>query len=276
MAVFRLIENLSNRNKAAVPVTADWRMYVNLLLANDDGVHAPGLKILYETLKGLGDLRVAAPDRDHSGASNALTLTRPLTVVPLANGFVSIDGTPTDCVHLALSDVFDITFERVVSGINTHANLGDDVLYSGTVAAAVEGRFLAQPAIAVSLVSQGREHYDTAARVVREMLDNPMPLTVGARTILNVNVPDVPYEELKGWEITRLGHRARGQKSERVTCPRGRERLWIGAAGEGDDAGPGTDFHAVSHGLVSITPLQVDMTRYDAFPALQEWMETKA
>lgn len=249
---------------------------MNLLLANDDGVYAPGLQILYDAVKDLGEVRVAAPDRDHSGASNALTLTRPLTVMPLANGFMSIDGTPTDCVHLALSDVFDLTFERVVSGINTHANLGDDVLYSGTVAAAVEGRFLVQPAIAVSLVNQGHWHYDTAARVARELLDHPMPLTVGARTILNVNVPDVPYEQLKGWEITRLGHRARGEKSERVTCPRGRERLWIGAAGEGDDAGPGTDFHAVSQGFVSITPLQVDMTRYDAFAALQEWMEAKS
>jgi 5'-nucleotidase len=249
---------------------------VNLLLSNDDGVHAPGLQILYETLRNLGEVRVAAPDRDHSGASNALTLTRPLAVVRLANGFMSIDGTPTDCVHLGLGDVFDLPFERVVSGINTHANLGDDVLYSGTVAAAVEGRFLAQPAVAVSLVNQGREHYDTAARVVRELLEKPMPLTVGARTILNINVPDLPYEELAGWEITRLGHRARGHKPQRVTCPRGRERLWIGAAGEGDDAGPGTDFHAVRNGLVSITPLQVDMTRYDAFPALQEWMEAKA
>lgn len=248
---------------------------MNLLLSNDDGVHAPGLQILYEALSDLGDVKVAAPDRDHSGASNALTLTRPLAVICLANGFVSIDGTPTDCVHLGLGDIFEVPFERVVSGINTHANLGDDVLYSGTVAAAVEGRFLMQPAIAVSLVNQGQEHYATAARVVRELLDKPMPLTVGARTILNINVPDLPYEELKGWEITRLGHRARGQKPERVTCPRGRERLWIGAAGAGDDAGPGTDFHAVTKGFVSITPLHVDMTRYDAFPALQEWMEAK-
>lgn len=249
---------------------------MKLLLSNDDGVHAPGLQILYEALKDLGEVRVAAPDRDHSGASNALTLDRPLAVARMSNGFTSIDGTPTDCVHLALADIFDVAFERVVSGINTHANLGDDVLYSGTVAAAVEGRFLTQPAIAVSLVNEGRQHYKTAARVVRELLEKPMPLTVGIRTILNINVPDLPYEELAGWEITRLGHRARGKSSQRVTCPRGRERLWIGAAGEGDDAGPGTDFHAVAKGLVSITPLHVDMTRYDAFPALQEWMEAKS
>lgn len=248
---------------------------MKLLLSNDDGVHAPGLQILYDALKDLGEVRVAAPDRDHSGASNALTLNRPLAIARMHNGFMSIDGTPTDCVHLGLADIFDIEFDRVVSGINTHANLGDDVLYSGTVAAAVEGRFLMQPAIAVSLVNQGREHYDTAARVVRELLEKPMPLTVGVRTIINVNVPDLPYEELAGWEVTRLGHRARGQQSERTTCPRGRERLWIGAAGEGDDAGPGTDFHAVSHRMVSLTPLQVDMTRYDAFSALQAWMEAK-
>lgn len=249
---------------------------MKLLLSNDDGVHAPGLQILYEALQDLGDVRVAAPDRDHSGASNALTLNRPLAVARMSNGFMSIDGTPTDCVHLGLAGMFEIEFERVVSGINTHANLGDDVLYSGTVAAATEGRFLHQPAIAVSLVGEGRGHYATAARVVRELLQKPMPLTVGVRTILNVNVPDLPYEELAGWEITRLGHRARGQSAESVTCPRGRERFWIGAAGEGDDAGPGTDFHAVRRGLVSITPLQVDMTRYDAFPALQEWMGTKS
>lgn len=248
---------------------------MKLLLSNDDGVHAPGLQVLHDALVGLGEVRVAAPDRDHSGASNALTLNRPLAVARMGNGFMSIDGTPTDCVHLGLSDIFDIEFERVVSGINTHANLGDDVLYSGTVAAAVEGRFLAQPAIAVSLVNQGLEHYATAARVVRRLLENPMPLTVGVRTILNINVPDVPFDDLAGWEITRLGHRARGQQSERVTCPRGRERLWIGAAGDGDDAGPGTDFHAVANGRVSITPLHVDMTRYDAFSALQEWMEAK-
>lgn len=246
---------------------------MNLLLSNDDGVNAPGLQILYEALRDLGDVRVSAPDRDHSGASNALTLTRPLEVLFLSSGFASVDGTPTDCVHLGLSDIFETAFDRVVSGINTHANLGDDVLYSGTVAAAVEGRFLAQPAIAVSLVNEGNMHYETAARFVRRLLENPMPLTVGARTILNVNVPDVPYDHLKGWEVTRLGHRSRGKDSQRVTCPRGRERLWIGAAGEGDDAGPGTDFHAVRHGRVSITPLQVDMTRYDAFSPLQDWME---
>ncbi|MAL98904.1 MAG: 5'/3'-nucleotidase SurE [Alteromonadaceae bacterium] len=249
---------------------------MNLLLSNDDGVNAPGLGALFEMLRDLGDVRVAAPDRDHSGASNALTLTRPLDVLFLPSGFVSIDGTPTDCVHLGLGDIFDTAFDRVISGINTHANLGDDVLYSGTVAAAVEGRFLAQPAIAVSLVNEGRMHYDTAARVIRRMLDNAMPLAVGARTILNVNVPDVPYDEIKGWEITRLGHRARGQASQPVTCPRGRERFWIGAAGAGDDAGPGTDFHAVQQGKVSITPLQVDMTRYDAFGPLQDWMEAQA
>lgn len=246
---------------------------MNLLLSNDDGVHAPGLRALREALASIASIRVVAPDRDHSGASNALTLSRPLTVVDVSEGVLSVDGTPTDCVHLGVGGLFDMEFERVVSGINTHANLGDDVLYSGTVAAAVEGRFLPKPAIAVSLVNQGNSRYETAAQVVKHLLSSEMPLQVGERTILNINVPDLPYEELSGYEVTRLGHRARGGSPQKVKCPRGRERLWIGAAGEGDDAGPGTDFHAIRNGYVSITPIQVDMTRYDAFSALNDWLE---
>ncbi|MFE8073130.1 5'/3'-nucleotidase SurE [Marinobacteraceae bacterium S3BR75-40.1] len=246
---------------------------MNLLLSNDDGVHAPGLRALRDALATIATVRTIAPDRDHSGASNALTLARPLTVVNVDEGIMSVDGTPTDCVHLGVGGLFDIDFERVVSGINTHANLGDDVLYSGTVAAAVEGRFLPKPAIAVSLVNQGHSRYATAAEVVKQLLSRDMPLEVGERTILNINVPDLPVEELQGYQVTRLGHRARGGAPQKVTCPRGRERLWIGAAGEGDDAGPGTDFHAVRNGYVSITPIQVDMTRYDAFSALNDWLE---
>ncbi|MDX5297702.1 MAG: 5'/3'-nucleotidase SurE, partial [Gammaproteobacteria bacterium] len=182
---------------------------MKLLLANDDGVHAPGLAALYAALNDLGEVRVVAPDRDHSGASNALTLNRPLLAQTLSNGFISVDGTPTDCVHLALGNLYDIPFQRVISGINTHANLGDDVLYSGTVAAATEGRFLDEPAIAVSLVNAGHHHYATAARVVRALLTRPLPLRAGPRTILNVNVPDCPWDDLRGVQITRLGHRAR-------------------------------------------------------------------
>jgi 5'-nucleotidase len=247
---------------------------VRILLSNDDGVHSPGLVALYEGLEGLGELRVVAPDRDHSGASNALTLNRPLTVEQHPNGFQSVDGTPTDCVHLAVNGLFDEPFDRVVSGINTHANLGDDIIYSGTVAAATEGRHLGLPAIAVSLVNEGHFHYATAARVVRILLENKQALSLGPRSILNVNVPDVPWSDLQGFRVTRLGHRERAEGAVPMTCPRGKQRYWIGAAGRGGDAGPGTDFHAVREGYVSITPVHIDMTRHEALSSLREWVDS--
>ena len=246
---------------------------MRILLSNDDGVHSPGLQALHDGLQGLGHLEVVAPDRDHSGASNALTLSRPLTVEDHPNGFRSVDGTPTDCVHLAVNGLFDEPFDRVVSGINTHANLGDDIIYSGTVAAATEGRNLGLPAIAVSLVNEGRFHYETAARVVRALLESDQPLTLGPRCILNVNVPDVPWEEIAGFRVTRLGHRDRAEGAVPMTCPRGKARYWIGAAGKGSDAGPGTDFNAVRENYVSITPVHVDMTRHEVLSPLREWVE---
>lgn len=247
---------------------------MRILLSNDDGVHSPGLVALHEGLQGLGEMEVVAPDRDHSGASNALTLNRPLTVEQHPNGFRSVDGTPTDCVHLAVNGLFDTPFDRVVSGINTHANLGDDIIYSGTVAAATEGRHLGLPAIAVSLVSEGRNHFDTAARVVRTLLAHESPLVLGRRSILNVNVPDVPWEELAGFRVTRLGDRERAEGAVPMTCPRGKERYWIGAAGKGGDAGPGTDFHAVAQGYVSLTPVHIDMTRHEALVSLRSWADS--
>ena len=247
---------------------------MRILLSNDDGVHSPGLIALFDGLKGLGELEVVAPDRDHSGASNALTLNRPLTVEEHPNGFRSVDGTPTDCVHLAVNGLFREPFDRVVSGINTHANLGDDIIYSGTVAAATEGRHLGLPAIAVSLVNDGHFHYETAARVVRVLLENERPLVLGPRSILNVNVPDVPWEELAGIRGTRPGHRERAEGAVPMTCPRGKERYWIGAAGVGGDAGPGTDFNAVREGYVSVTPVHIDMTRHEALSRLRDWVDT--
>ena len=246
---------------------------MRILLSNDDGVHSPGLVALYEGLQGVGELEVVAPDRDHSGASNSLTLNRPLTVETHPNGFHSIDGTPTDCVHLAVNGLFEQPFDRVVSGINTHANLGDDIIYSGTVAAATEGRHLGLPAIAVSLVNDGHFHYETAARVVRMLLENRLALSLGPRSILNVNVPDVPWEELQGVRVTRLGHRECAEGAVPMTCPRGKKRYWIGAAGQGGDAGPGTDFHAVREGYVSVTPVHTDMTRHEALGTLREWVD---
>lgn len=246
---------------------------MRILLSNDDGVHSPGLIALFEGLQGLGELEVVAPDRDHSGASNALTLSRPLTVEQLANGFHSVDGTPTDCVYLAVNGLFDEPFDRVVSGINTHANLGDDIIYSGTVAAATEGRHLGLPAIAVSLVNDGHFHYQTAARVVRILLESTRALSLGPRSILNVNVPDLPWSELSGFRVTRLGNRERAEGAVPMTCPRGKQRYWIGAAGRGGDAGPGTDFHAVSEGYVSITPVHIDMTRHESLSGLRDWVD---
>lgn len=249
---------------------------MKLLLSNDDGVHAPGLKALAQAMAEIATIKVVAPDRDHSGASNSLTLSRPLTLLDTAEGYTAVDGTPTDSVHLGLSRLIGFNPERVIAGINSHANLGDDVLYSGTVAAAMEGRFLALPAIAVSLVNSGSEHFDTAALVVKNLLSanesTPIP-PLSQRTLLNINVPDLPYNELQGLRITRLGHRFKGGEPSKIKDPRGRTRYWIAAAGDVDDAGEGTDFFAVSHGYVSITPVNVDMTQRQDLALLQRWSE---
>ena len=247
---------------------------MKLLLSNDDGVYAAGLAAMAEALADLAEIRVIAPERDHSGASNSLTLNRPLMLQKAANGFMWVDGTPTDCVHLGLSARFGFAADRVVSGINTHANLGDDVLYSGTVAAAMEGRFLTYPAIAISLVNAGNNHFDTAARVVRQLLQSPKSLSVPPRTVLNINVPDVPFRDLRGSRITRLGHRAKGGEPQEILDPRGRKRYWLALAGAGDDAGEGTDFAAIEAGYVSVTPIHADMTRHDAFESLQNWIRS--
>lgn len=254
---------------------------MTILLSNDDGVHAEGLAILASVLKQVYPIRVVAPDRDHSGASGSLTLGRPLKVNRLENGFYSVDGTPTDSVHLGLSSLFQrlpddscaSAFERVVSGINSHENLGDDVLYSGTVAAAIEGRFLGLPAMAVSLVNRGNFFYETAAKVVVDLLQKSAGQRFPKRTVLNINVPDIPHTDLKGIKLTRLGHRAKGQDPHLVSDPRGNQRYWIALAGEGDDAGPGTDFHAVANNYVSVTPMHVDMTHYAALESMQTWFE---
>jgi 5'-nucleotidase len=243
------------------------------LLSNDDGVQSPGLIILADVLSEIADISVVAPDRDYSGASHSLTLNRPLMPTLQNNGFICIDGTPSDCVHLGISVLFEGTFDRVISGINTHANLGDDVLYSGTVAAAMEGRFLPKPCIAVSLVNAGQGHFETAARVIKQLLLNENPLQIQSRSVLNINVPDVPFEELKGIQVTRLGHRQQCGLPQPVEDPRGQKRYWIATAGDGDDCGEGTDFYAVEQGFVSITPIHADMSRYDAFESVKTWAE---
>lgn len=245
---------------------------MRILISNDDGVQAPGITHLARALSGIAEITVVAPDRDRSGASNSLTLDVPLRASVREGGFISVEGTPTDCVHLAITGLLDHEPDMVVAGINAGANLGDDVLYSGTVAAATEGRFLGLPAIAISLVSSGAVHYDTAARVAMHLVERLRMDPLPADTILNVNVPDRSWEELAGFQATRLGHRHKSAPVVRSTDPRGRPIYWVGPPGEGQDAGPGTDFHAVATGHVSITPLQVDMTRYAALEKVASWL----
>ena len=248
---------------------------MRVLVSNDDGVDAPGIHVLAERLGAVGKVTVVAPDRDRSGASNSLTLDAPLRVLRMDNGFYRVAGTPTDCVHLALSGLLDHEPDIVVSGINNSANLGDDVIYSGTVSAAMEGRFLGLPAIAVSLVTRDHtgEHYDSAARAVLALMQRLLVDPLPADTILNVNVPDLPWEQIQGFEVTRLGKRHRAQPSQAERDPRGRPIWWIGLAGAADDAGPGTDFHAVTRGYVSVTPIHVDLTRYQALDKVSGWVQ---
>jgi len=247
---------------------------MNILLSNDDGYQAPGLLCLAESLAEVAKVTVVAPDRNRSGASNSLTLENPLRVSVADNGFRFVDGTPTDCVHLALTGLLDEDPDMVIAGINAGANLGDDVLYSGTIAAAMEGRFLGRPAIAVSLIGSEGRHYDTAARVVRQLLEGGPALGLPADTILSVNVPDLPWDDLAGFKATRLGHRHRSEAVITDRDPRGQRIYWVGPVGAEQDAGPDTDFHAVRHGFVSITPLHIDLTRYSALHPLNDWLQT--
>ena len=246
---------------------------MKILLSNDDGYHAAGLAALARAVGELADIVIVAPDRNQSGASHSLTLHSPLRVSQAAEGIYFVNGTPTDCVHLAITGLLDYEPDMVVAGINHGANLGDDVLYSGTVAAAIEGRFLGLPAIAVSLTGESLQHFDTAAKaacaLISHLQNHPLP----ADTILNVNVPDVPYEQLQGYQATRLGFRHRAEPIVKALDPKGQPIYWVGPAGAGQDAGPGTDFNAIAEGCVSVTPIKVDLTRYDAINTLGEWLE---
>jgi 5'-nucleotidase len=245
---------------------------IRILVSNDDGVYAKGISVLVQSLREIAHVDVVAPDRNRSGASNSLTLSAPLHVKKLENDMISVEGTPTDCVHVAITGLLSEMPDMVVSGINSGSNLGDDVWYSGTVAAAREGRFLGLPAIAISLIGEVQQHYETAGRValelVKRLLVDPLP----ASTILNVNVPDIPYEELKGFEVTRLGTRHCAEPTIRQVDPRGHPVYWVGPAGAEQDAGLGTDFYAVKHHKVSITPLSVDLTAYKAMEQLSGWI----
>ncbi len=255
---------------------------MKILISNDDGVYAEGLRILADSLREIATIKIVAPDRNRSGASNSLTLDRPVRVKNIGDGILSVEGTPTDCVHLAITGLLERRPDMVVSGINEGSNLGDDVLYSGTVAAAIEGRCLGLPAIAVSLVERAQraapavQHYATAAAVVKRLVQRLQTHPLPASTILNVNVPNLPLEEIAGYEVTRLGTRHLAERTIAQLDPRGHTVYWVGPAGPEEDAGPGTDFNAVSARRVSITPLQVDLTHYQAFDGLSRWVEGMA
>jgi 5'-nucleotidase len=248
---------------------------MKILVSNDDGYRAAGLAALREAVRGLAEATVVAPERNHSGASNALTLELPLRVTEFEPGAHFVTGTPTDCVHLAISGLFDFEFDMVISGINNGENLGDDVLYSGTVAAAIEGRFLGLPAVAFSLrrPEQGEIDYSAATAIARQIIERMIRQPLDPQTILSVNIPHLPLAQIRGFKTTRLGHRHRAERVTRALDPRGRPVFWVGRAGEGEDVGPGTDFHAVTEGFVSVTPLQVDLTRHTALPALAAWVQ---
>ena len=246
---------------------------MRILLSNDDGYFAPGLAALAKTLADLRTITVVAPERDHSGASNSLTLDRPLTVRESANGFRFVNGTPTDCVHLAVTGLLEDMPDVIVSGINLGANMGDDTIYSGTVAAATEGYLLGIPSLAISLTSKAGRHYETAARVAHELVERFQRLPLGEPLLLNVNVPDIPYEALKGIEVTRLGKRHKAEPVIKTTTPRNQTVYWVGAAGSAQDAGPGTDFHAVAADRVSLTPLQMDLSHPQQIPVVRTWLE---
>lgn len=249
---------------------------MRILLSNDDGYFAPGLNILAEALAPLAQITVVAPERNRSGASNSLTLDRPLWVRQAHNGFYFVNGTPTDCVHLALTGLLDREPDMVFAGINHGANLGDDVLYSGTVAAATEGRFLGLPAVAISLVGSNPRHFDTAAQVAATLLQKIQNQPLPQDTLLNVNVPDLPLAAIKGYQVTRLGARHKAEAVIRDSDPRGHTIYWVGPPGSEQDAGPGTDFDAIKNGYVSITPLQLDLTRYERMETLNNWLMQEA
>jgi 5'-nucleotidase len=246
---------------------------MKILVSNDDGVLAQGISVLAKALSNIAVVEVMAPDRNRSGASNSLTLSRPLRARQLDNGYYSVEGTPTDCVHLALTGFLEPGFDMVVSGINHGANLGDDILYSGTVAAAMEGRSLGLPALALSMVGDNIHHYETGAWIAKQLVEQLRSHHLPAQTILNVNVPDVAPQDIRGMQVTRLGSRHTASATVKELDPRGHPMYWIGPPGAEADAGPGTDFYAVNQGYVSITPLHLDMTNYQLFERMASLVE---
>lgn len=246
---------------------------MRILVSNDDGYFSPGIAALAEVAQEFGEVTVVAPERDRSGASNSLTLDRPLMVRTASSGFLYVNGTPTDCVHVAISSLLDERPDLVISGINDGANMGDDTLYSGTVAAATEGYLCGIPSIAFSLAVRGYEHLETAAWAAREVLRRHVRHPAAEPVLLNVNVPSVPRALLQGMRTTRLGRRHMGDSVVKARNPRGEPIYWIGPAGKARDSSPGTDFSAVASGWVSVTPLDVDLTAHQRLSAVQNWLD---
>lgn len=248
---------------------------MKILLSNDDGYFAPGLSILAEHIAKLADITVVAPERNRSGASNSLTLDRPLSVKKAANGFFYVNGTPTDCVHIALTGLMDTMPDMVISGINDGANMGDDTIYSGTVAAAMEGYLLGIPSIAISMSQHNSTNFETAARVAVELVQHYLQHGFKSATLLNVNVPDIPYAELQGRVVTRLGKRHKAEPVVQLKTPRNETMYWVGAAGLPNDGGEGTDFYAVANNKVSISPIQVDLTNHSQLAEIKDWLSSE-
>lgn len=245
---------------------------MRILISNDDGYFAPGLNILATHLAKIADITVVAPERNRSGASNSLTLDRPLSVRKASSGFYYVNGTPTDCVHIALTGLMDEMPDMVVSGINDGANMGDDTIYSGTVAAAMEGYLLDIPSFAVSMSQHNATHFETAARIAVELVQHYAKTALKSPTLLNINVPDIPYDEIQGRSITRLGKRHKAEPVIQLQTPRGETVYWVGAAGQPNDGGIGTDFYAIAHNHVSISPIQVDLTKHSQLAELKDWI----
>jgi 5'-nucleotidase len=245
---------------------------MHILVSNDDGYLAPGLQALADALRRFGDITVVAPEQNCSGASNSLTLSRPLTVHTAPNGFRFMNGTPTDCVHVALTGLLGSLPDLVVSGINNGQNMGDDTIYSGTVAAAMEGYLFGLPSIAFSQVDKGHAYLEDAARVAADLVAKFAAQRLAGPFLLNVNIPNLPYGRLGEFRCTRLGKRHQAEPVIRQTSPRGETIYWVGSAGEARDAGPGTDFHAIAAGPVSVTPLQVDLTHDEQLDSVGRWL----
>lgn len=245
---------------------------LKVLLSNDDGVHADGIHALAESLRDIAEVTIVAPDRNRSGASNSLTLEQPLRVNEIATGVFSVQGTPTDCVHFALNELMkDELPDLVLTGINHGANLGDDVLYSGTVAAAMEGHFLGVQSVAFSLV--GKQHFATAGKIARQIVEQHIARPIPTNRLLNINIPDLPFEALQGVAVTRLGARHHAEAMIKQQDPRGHDIYWLGPPGKEQDAGEGTDFYAVDQGFVSVTPLQVDLTAHESLASMDNWLK---